>query len=114
MKLALAVCAFIVVSKVFADTPSTWTPELSFQLEDSDYSQTLIWLSGWAYALTEVARSNGRNKAKASICLPSNGFVESRLLLDALNARFRGQRITSEQAAPVLFAAAKAAYGCRS
>jgi len=112
MKMLFAIGSFLLASTVFADGPSAWTPEVHFQLEDSDYSHTLVWLSGWSYALTEVGRSNSRANVKGSVCVSRDRVVESRVLLDALNARFKGQRITSEQAAPVLFAAAKAAYGC--
>ena len=115
MRLALTICGLVLMRVAFADAPATWTPKIDFQLEDSDYSQTLVWLSGWSYALTQVGRTNSQTKFQGSgVCVSSKGFVESRVLLDALNSRFKGQRITSEQAAPVLFAAAKAAYGCHT
>jgi hypothetical protein len=84
-----------------------WTPKVDFKLEDASDSEALTWVSGYSYALTEVGRSGN-----GVICLPKGAVVESRVLLDALNAKFKGQRITSEQAAPVMFAEASAKYRC--
>ena len=85
----------------------SWTPKVEFKLEDSSYAETLAWVSGYSYALTEAGRSS-----KGAICLPKEAVVESRVLLEALNNKFRGQRITSEHAAPVMFAVAVAKYRC--
>ena len=112
MKIILVLLGCLVTSIALADKPSTWTPRVDIHLEESDYTQTLIWVSGWSYALTEVGRSNSRDGIEGSVCLPQNGFVESRVLLEGLNSRFKGQRITSEQASPVLFAVARATYRC--
>ncbi len=84
-----------------------WTPKVEFKLEDASYTEALTWVSGYSYALTELGRSG-----KGVICLPKGAIVESRILLDALNAKFKGQRITPEQAAPVMFAEASAKYRC--
>src|SRR5690349_4191232 len=84
-----------------------WTPKVEFKFEDASYAETLTWVSGYSYALTEVGRSG-----KGAICLSKGEVVESRVLLDALNAKFKGQRITSEQAAPVMFSEASAKYRC--
>src|SRR5436190_1362954 len=112
MKIALTLFGLLLTSAVVADKPAAWTPRVEFQLEEGDYAQTLVWLSGWSYALTEVARSNSNDAVKGTLCLPKNGVVESRVLLDALNSKFKGQRITSEQASLVLFAIARATYSC--
>jgi hypothetical protein len=87
--------------------PGAWTPKVDFKLEDSSPTETLTWVSGYSYALTEVGRSGA-----GPLCLSKDGVVESRVLLDALNAKFKGQRITSEQAAPVMYAAARTRYKC--
>ena len=88
--------------------PNVWTPKVEFNLEGASPNETLTWVSGFGYALTEA----GRKKA-GGICLGSNEVVDSKVLLDALNGKFKGQRITSEQAAPVLYAAATSRYKCR-
>jgi hypothetical protein len=115
MKICIALLIALAAGIAVAGKPTdVWTPKIEFQLEESDYTKTLVWISGWSYALTEVGRSNLRGSLKGGVCLPPNGFVESRILVDALNAKFKGKRITSEEASPVLLAAATAAYGCIS
>ena len=87
--------------------PAVTTLQVEFKLETATFSETLAWISGWARALTELGHS-GSNE----ICLAQSEHVHPSVLLNALNARFKGQRITSEQASPVLLAEAKARYGC--
>lgn len=91
-----------------AQAQAVQTLKAEFRLEDSSPTETLAWVSGWSYALTEVGQSAGPR----TICLAKGELVESKVLLEALNAKFKGQRITSEQAAPVLFAQARAKYPC--
>lgn len=88
--------------------PAVTTLKVEFTLETATYIETLAWISGWSYALTELGHSGSRD-----ICLAPNEHVHSSVLLNALNARFKGQRITSEQAGPVLLTEAKAKYGCK-
>jgi hypothetical protein len=87
---------------------AVWTPKVEFTLETATYSETLAWISGWAYALTELGHSDSKE-----ICLPKKEHVRSSVLLSALNEKFKDQRITAEQAAPILLAAAKARHGCK-
>ena len=102
----LALLAFL--APIYGYTQGgAWTPRVDFKLEDASLRETLTWVSGYSYALTEVGHSG-----VGPICLSSNAVVESRILLTALNAKFKGQRITSEQAAPVMYAEAKEKYGC--
>ncbi|MEQ1887304.1 MAG: hypothetical protein ABL967_19730 [Bryobacteraceae bacterium] len=108
MRIATALfVAFLVPFNAQAQA-NVQTLKAEFKLEDSGPAETLIWVSGWSYALTEIGQSAGPR----TICLAKGEFVESKVLLDALNAKFKGQRITSEQAAPVLFAQTKAKYPC--
>lgn len=107
------ICEFVSVSMLRAEESRTWNPRVNFQLDDGDYSQTLAWISGWSYALTEVGRANVKQKFRTGVCVSKDGSVDSKVLLDALNNKFNGQRITSEQAAAVLYDAAKAKYGCK-
>ncbi|MGH8688188.1 MAG: hypothetical protein ACREVQ_10845 [Burkholderiales bacterium] len=112
MRLVLLLVMFIVARIAVAGAPDTWTPKLQFQLEKSDYTQTLIWISGYGYALTEIGHKNNREGRVGGLCVPNNKLVDSRLLVDALNSKFKGQRITSEQASPVLLRAAESTYRC--
>jgi len=108
---AVALCLLFLPPSAMAQT-GTWTPKLDFKLEDSTYSETLAWISGHAYALTEVGRRASK-AARAPFCLSKAAHVDSRVLLDALNAKFSGKRISAEEAAPVLYDATVSHYGCR-
>lgn len=102
------------VPAIAAPSSGAWVPEVSFSLEDGKPGETMQWLSGWAYALTELGKANANTGGEWPICLPPNGHVESRVLLDILNKEYRGRRITSEQAATTLWAGAVAHYRCVS
>jgi len=95
-----------------ADPPGSWIPNVEFSLEDGDRAQTLTWISGWSYALTAVVREQAADSKDRLFCLPGRESVESRIMLDALNKQFSGKRITSEQAAAVLWATVKKHYAC--
>ena len=58
-------------SSVLAEQNKVWTPQVKFKLEDSNYKETLNWISGYSYALTEVAKSSSSNL----YCLPPNGYI---------------------------------------
>lgn len=90
---------------------SSWRPQLEFTLEGGTPEQALTWVSGWSYALTEVGRASA-GKPGAHICLPPQGNVESQVMVGILNAKFKGQNITSEQAASALWSGALSRYGC--
>lgn len=97
-----------------AESTGTWTPKILFQLKDSENTQTLIWISGWAYATTEVGRSNFKRKRASGVCLAQDQLVDSRTLVDVLNTKFSGQRISSEQASSALWGAVEKKYKCVS
>lgn len=97
-----------------AESTGTWTPKILFQLEDGENTQTLIWISGWAYAVTEVERSNFKRKRASGVCLAQDQLVDSRTLVDVLNAKFAGQRISSEHASSALWEAVEKKYRCVS
>ena len=115
MKLRAPVVLILLISLGFASAtakPESWTPTVEFHLEDADFEQTLAWVSGWSFALTSVGREQRGDHEKKLFCLPHHGNIESRVMLDALNRKFRGQRITSEQAASELWREVKAHYRC--
>lgn len=99
-------------SPTVANPEESWTPSVEFNLEDADRAQTLTWVSGWSYALTAVGREQMIDSRHRMFCLPDGGNIESRIMLDALNKQFRGERVTSEQAAAVLWTTVKAHYVC--
>ena len=108
MKRFVISALLILLSRPALSQQAAWTPKIEFTLETATYTETLAWISGWSYALTELGHSGSRD-----ICLQKAEHVHSSFLLDALNAKFKGQRVTSEQVGPVLLAEAKAKYGCK-
>jgi hypothetical protein len=90
-----------------------WTPQVKFKLETSNYSETLLWVSGFSYALTETAKESKKLGARGTYCLPSSGVIGSRELLEILNAKYAGQTITSEIAAATLLLGVKQRFPCK-
>jgi hypothetical protein len=111
MKLQLLAFTAATSVALAADPPGTWTPKTEFSLGDASFSETMHWVSGWAYALTELGRASAK-AGSGPLCLPKQGFVESRVLLDVLNAKYKGQRITAEQASQALWLGATSHYRC--
>jgi hypothetical protein len=69
-----------------------WTPEVEFSLENSDYIETLLWVSGNSYAYSSIVKEMSQSKI---FCVESVG---SKVILDILNSKFSNTKITSEQA----------------
>lgn len=103
---------FLLAPALAVDEPEGWTPKVEFELEDDDSQRTMSWISGWAYALTEVGRHSPADSRQSIFCLPPQGYIESRVLLGILNSRYRGQRITAEQASQALWIGVAAHYRC--
>ena len=92
----------------------SWVPVIELQFEDADFSQTLNWVSGWSYALSAVSREQSRRGGERILCPTGRGHVESRVLLTILNERFKGQRVTAEQASAALWEGLPRHYPCPS
>jgi hypothetical protein len=113
MLFAKLMCAFCLVA---ASAPSNseelepWEPKIEFDF-DAPFGETMMWVSGWSYALTAVGRSAGASQG-GKFCLPSHGFIESRVMLEILNEKFRGKRVSAEQASQVLWEGVEARYPC--
>jgi hypothetical protein len=95
-----------------ANSDGSWVPVVEFQFGDADFSQTLNWVSGWSYALTAVAREQSRLGGPRLFCPTGRGHVESRILLTILNERFKGQRVTAEQASSAIWQGLSKHYPC--
>ena len=106
--LICGLAAFLLPLAAISQAPAP-TPKVEFTLETATYLETLAWISGWSSALTALGHGGSKE-----ICLSSKEHVHSSVLLAALNAKFKGQRITTAQASPVLLAEAEAKYGCRT
>ena len=90
-----------------------WTPEVKFKLESSSYTETLLWVSGFSYALSETAKASKNAGVRGLYCTPSNGYIGSREILEILNGRFSGQAITSEMAATAIVAEVRTRFTCK-
>lgn len=116
MKLLSALLLLLLLpASAFAIEPNrdgSWVPVVEFSLEGSDFAQTMHWVSGWSYALSAVAQDQTRDGSKRLICLPDRGYVESRVILTILNSKFKGRRITSEQASAAIWQGIKVHYAC--
>jgi hypothetical protein len=91
----------------------SWVPVVEFELDDSDFEQTLAWVSGWSYALTAVAAEQASRGQERWFCPTDRGFVESRVMLTILNDQFKGRRVTANQAAAALWQGIRKAYPCK-
>ena len=110
-KLAL-LCLLLAGPSLAHEDPRVWTPKAEFSLEGGTLKETMLWVSGYAYSLTAVAQAATQDGRRGPICLAKGEYVESRVLFDILNKKFKGQRITSEQASDVLWAGAMSHYPC--
>jgi hypothetical protein len=63
--------------------------QAQFKLESANYVETLTWVSGFSYALTETAKIS----KSGAYCLPPQGSIGSKELIEILNAGFPGQTI---------------------
>ena len=93
----IAVVLSLGLSCVSEANQEIWVPQPNFRIEDSDYRQTLIFISGMAYALTaNNAALRGQSKSNF-YCVPGPGVIGSKLLIEILNAKFSG-RVSAEAA----------------
>ena len=87
----------------------SWTPEVKFDLEGSSYTETLVWVSGFGYAVDAL----GQNPDARSLCALNGQHIGSKVILEILNIKFDDQRITSEQATNVLVEELRKRYPCK-
>ena len=106
----LTVIALLVI--VSTSTASeTWIPEVRFQLEDGNREETLLWVSGFSYAVNSIGRANLAIK-NGLFCAPESGFIGSREILKILNESFEDEKITSSRATWELMKKLPEIYPC--
>ena len=93
--LVILAIVFLTPLEIFAQE---WKPEAKFSLEGGTIEQTMLWVSGFSYAVNAIGKGGNGNNGSRSFCSPENGFIGSKVLFEILNARFEGKTITSEQA----------------
>jgi hypothetical protein len=91
----------------------TWTPEPKFSIENSSYTETLIFISGVSYALTSANAELKRSAKQNFFCLKDTDTVGSKLLIDIINKKHSGS-ITSEQAIETIIQGLKKRYPCKN
>jgi hypothetical protein len=98
LKYVLTILIMLIVAPV-STASEAWKPEAKFSLEGSTLKETLLWVSGFSYAVDAMGeRRINVSSHKQTFCSPENGYIGSRVLFEILNERFAGQTITSEQA----------------
>ena len=114
MKLPLALLMLCAAQLLFAASTGQWRPEIKFKLESANHIETLTWISGFSYALTESAKEMRKLGLYGPYCLPSSGVIGSKEIVEVLNERFAGTTITSEIAAGAAMQKIKVTYSCNT
>ena len=80
-------------------------------MENTSYVETLIFISGAAYALT-ASNSELKQVRKQSFFCTKEKSISSKLLIDILNDKHTGN-ITSEQAIETIIQGLKKRFPCK-
>ncbi len=110
--LAFVFLASVAMTTLAATKGEVWTPEVKFNLEGSSYIETLVWISGFSYALTDSSKAIKAQGKSGVYCAPPNGYIGSKELLEILNSQFEGKRITSEVASAALLVGVRRRFPC--
>jgi hypothetical protein len=98
----LALLLLVVTMSVLGADKQIWTPRPQFRFEGLDNDEkTLIWISGFGYALTETARETAK-RGSGLYCISSGRFIDSKYILSILNKEFQAKTISPERASHVL------------
>jgi hypothetical protein len=90
-----------------------WTPHASFQLENGNLQQTMLFISGMSYALTEYSKQLESSANPQLICPPGKGWITSEMIFEILNSRYSGKKISAKQAADTVFEGLRERYPCK-
>ncbi len=107
MKKYTVFLAMLSPTLALAEDSASWTPVVDFHLESSNYTETLLWISGNSYAYSSVSKEMEREKV---FCSKSVG---SEVLLDILNTKYSGKKITSEQASDTFIQELPLRFPCK-
>jgi len=89
-----------------------WNPKLEFSVEGGRYDGTLMFISGVAYALTYSAHELDARRETNFFCLPPGRILDTRLLVDLLNARLAGPQ-TADALIETVTTALSEQYPCK-
>lgn len=87
-------------------------PEVRFQLDGGADKEVLMWISGWAFAADEILGPEEGSAEAAPMCVPPGYRLSSQELLEILNARFAGVRVSSKEASAALLAGLRERHSC--
>ncbi|MES9973131.1 MAG: hypothetical protein ABW094_02650 [Candidatus Thiodiazotropha sp.] len=105
MNSRVLIIALLLMVPAWSYAEEAWGPDIiEFDLEGGTKIQTMLWVSGFSYSSTELLRSAG--------CLDTSKYIGSKELIVALNAVYKGKRITSELATEVLGNYVRSSYPC--
>ncbi|MBQ0798868.1 MAG: hypothetical protein KBT63_06250 [Porticoccaceae bacterium] len=103
MRINLAIFLLLFASN--AALAESWGPDaIKFNLEDSSKIQTMLWVSGYSYSSTAIYRRLG--------CLKKDQNIGSKYLVEKLNSKYSGIKITSEEASKTLDLEISNGYPC--
>ena len=98
----------VFVSSIYAEE---WSPNPKFNIEGSNYIETLTFVSGMSYALTET-NSQLLTQGKESYICNAPKIIGSKIIIDILNNKHSGS-ITSEEAISSVMSGLKEKYPCQ-
>lgn len=88
-----------------------WTPKFNFELEDRNFIETMIFISGHSYSLSGTNKELDRQGKDNFFC--KNGSVGSNELIDILNSKLSG-RVSAEKVNAVIINGLLEKYPCSS
>ena len=86
-------------------TQASQTPGslVAFTLDNKSPAETRSWVSGYATALVQ----------SGAACTADGAAPDAKPLLQTLNEKFKGRRVSADEAGPALYTAAVASYPCK-
>ena len=75
---------------LYAEENKAWDARTNFNIEHANYIETLTFISGISYALTESAKELTKQKKTNFFCVPENLEIGSELLVSILNSKHSG------------------------
>ena len=90
----------------------SWVPEVDFKFGDASFDETMMWVSGFSYALTALVASDSKSGRAPRFCPPEPGFIESRVVLTIFNKQFKGKDVSADEATGAIWLGLEAAYPC--
>ena len=113
MKAIFGLVLLIFISGSSLADNDVWIPHASFQLGNSDLRQTMLFVSGMSYGLTEYTQQLAKSGKPRLFCPTGRGLVESSMIFEILNSRFAGKKITAAQATDAAFAGLRERFPCK-